>query len=224
MIESIDDFRNSLTEVDTLVLYARRNVSYIEKYKLFNKTAIILLCSHFEVFVEAFISEHVDVLKKCYRSDSLPQYMKDNYINDTIKGLKDLAFPSRKVKPLKALFRLHDSVSTNMATIGDLELDMRYTFGKHGQEETEKIFKKFGFEAFVNSSSFQDPFRKMNSAISIRNNIIHEGSAPSLTHSDVEGFEQEFLRFANDLELYVLNNQVLLYSRVYYGLKDAYEI
>ena len=216
MIESIDDFKSRLVEVDTLVSYARVNAKVVEKYKLFNKTAIIMLCSHFEVFVEAFISEHVDVLKKCYKSDNLPQYMKDNYINDTIKGLKDLAFPSRKMRPLNALFRLHDSVSINMTAIGDLELDMKYAFGKHGQEETEKLFKKFGFGALVNSSSFQDPFRKMNSAISIRNNIIHEGSAPSLTHIDVNDFKQEFLRFANELEQYVLTNQMALYSQAYY--------
>lgn len=217
MIESIDDFKRRLSEVDTLVSYARVNAKVVEKYKLFNKTAIIMLCSHFEVFVEAFISEHVDVLKKCYQSDNLPQYMKDNYINDTIKGLKYVAIPSRKMRPLRALFRLHDSISSDMTVIGDLELDMKYALGKHGQEETEKLFKKFGFEAFVNSSSFQDPFRKMNSAINIRNSIIHEGSSPSLTHADVIFFKQVFLRFANELEKYVLTNQMALYSQVYYA-------
>lgn len=216
MIESVDDFKSRLKEIDVLLTYARANQHTIDKYKLFNKTAIVLLCSQFEVFVEAFISEHVDVLKSCYQSGNLPQYMKDNYINDTFKALKDLSEPSKKQKPLKALFRLHDSFSSEMNTITDLELDMKYSFGKHGQEDTERLFKKFGFESFVKSASFIGPFRKINSAIYIRNNIIHEGSAPTLSHSDVITYKNEFLNFANGLEQHVLANQVLYYGKEYY--------
>ena len=216
MIESVDDFKGNLSEIDTLVVYADHNQQNVDKYKLFNKTAIILLCTHFEVFVEAFIAEHVDILKLCYKSDTLPQYMKDNYINDTIKSLKELGVPSKKQKPLRALFRLHDSVPSDMPTIGDLVIDMKYSFGKHGQDETEKLFKKFGFAGFVNSPSFQDPFQKINSAINIRNNIIHEGSAPTLTHTDVITFKDEFKKFADGLEQYVMNNQITLYGKKYY--------
>ena len=218
MIESVDDFRSRLTEIHTLIAYARANTRNLDKYKLFNKTAIVLLCSHFEVFVEAFIAEHVDVIRACYQSGTIPQYMKDNYIDDTIKALKGLSNPSKKQKPLKALFKLHDSTSVNMTAINDLELDMKYSFGKHGQEDTERLFNKFGFGDFVNSSSFQDPFKKINSAISIRNNIIHEGSAPTLSHADVIIYMNEFLVFADGLEHYILNNQLDYYGKLYYHL------
>lgn len=216
MIVSIDDFKRQLAEIDTLVAYARANQRALDKYKLFNKSAIVLLCSHFEVFVEAFISEHVDVMRACYKSGTLPQYMKDNYINDTIKALKNLQKPSMKQKTLKALFRLHDSVSINMSAIADLELDMKYSFGKHGQEDTERLFRKFGFETFVTSLEFQEPFRKINSAINIRNHIIHEGSAPSLSHEDLIKYKKEFLKFADGLEQHVLKNQTAYYGRIYY--------
>lgn len=78
MIESIVDFKNNLKEIDILASYSQANRESVEKYKLFNKTAIVLLCSHFETFVEAFISEHVDALKSCYNNGNIPQYMKDN--------------------------------------------------------------------------------------------------------------------------------------------------
>ena len=216
MIESVEDFRNRLMDIDTLVAYASANKKAIHKYQLFNKTAIILLCSHFEVFVEAFIAEHVDVMKICYRSDSLPQYMKDNYVNDTIKSLKDRPEPSRKQKPLKALFRLHNGQSLEMNSIMDLVLDMKYAFGKHGQEETEKLFKKFGFKSFVDSPGFQDNFKMINSAINIRNNIIHEGSAPTLSIDDLKKYKNVFLSFADSLEQFVLSCQVTLYDKIYY--------
>lgn len=217
MIESVNDFKGNLVEVDILVKYSQANIRVLDKYKLFNKTAIILLCTYFEVFVEAFISEHVDVMKACFKSDNLPQYMKDNYIDDTFKALKEVAYPSKKQKPLKALFRLHDSIPSDMGLINDLTLDMKYSFGKHGQDDTERLFKKFGFERFVVSPAFQTSFKKINSAICIRNNIIHEGSTPSLTHNDIMTYKNSFLLFANGLEQYVLSNQIALYGKEYYA-------
>lgn len=216
MIDSVDAFKERIKEIDVLLAYARSNQHMLDKYKLFNKTAVVLLCTHFEVFVESFIAEHVDALRACYKSDKLPQYMKDNYINDTIKSLKDLASPSKKTKQLKALFRLHDSKVLDMTDIPDLELDMKYSFGKHGQEDTERLFCKFGFATFVDSPSFKDPFRNINSAINIRNNIIHEGSAPNLSHNDVIMYKNDFLKFASDLESHVLANQEGYYGKVYY--------
>ena len=218
MIDSVDAFKERIKEIDILLTYARNNQRTLDKYKLFNKTAVVLLCTHFEVFVESFIAEHVDVLRICYKSDTIPQYMKDNYINDTIKSLKDLACPSKKAKPLRALFRLHDSKVLDMSAISDLEIDMKYSFGKHGQDDTAKLFRKFGFAAFVDSPSFKAPFRNINSAINIRNNIIHEGSAPNLSHNDVIMYKNDFLKFAGDLESHVLANQEKYYGKVYYRL------
>lgn len=216
MIDSVDAFKERIKEIDILLTYARNNQRTLDKYKLFNKTAVVLLCTHFEVFVESFIAEHVDVLRICYKSDTIPQYMKDNYVNDTIIALRDLPFPSKKTKPLKALFRLHDSKVLEMTAISDLEIDMKYSFGKHGQEDTERLFCKFGFTTFVDSPSFKGPFRNINSAINIRNNIIHEGSAPNLSHNDVIMYKNDFLKFATDLELHVLASQEKYYGKVYY--------
>ena len=216
MIASIEDFLSNLKEVDMLLSYAAKNSQKIDRYKLFIKTAMVMLCSHFEVFVETFISEHVDILKRCYDNDTLPQFMKDNYINDTVKVLKDLSFPSRKTKTLKAIFRLHDSVKCRMLDIDNLEIDMKYSFGKHGQEETERLFKKFGLENFVKSTSFKNSFKKINSAISIRNNIIHEGSAPTLSYKDMLDYKQSFLDFANALEKHIIENQSQYYGKIWF--------
>lgn len=216
MIVSIDDFKNRLSEIDILITYARANQRSLDKYKLFNKTAIVLLCSHFEVFVEAFIAEHVDTLKTCYDSNNMPQYMKDNYINDTINFYRDTPQPSKKPRQLKALFQLHGTDALRMSSLNDLIIEIKYGFGKHGQEETSKLFIKFGFSNFVSSAVYLDSFKKINSAISIRNNIIHEGAAPTLSYVDVVEYKSWFLKFANGLEQHVLNNQEMYYGREVY--------
>lgn len=216
MIGSVDDFKSRLSEIQILIVYAQANKNALDKYKLFNKTAIILLCSHFEVFVEAFIAEHVDVLKSCYTNNSMPQYMKDNFIDDTFKAYKDVPQPSKKQRPLKALFQLHGNDTLAMSSLGDLVLEIKYSFGKHGQAETDKLFTKFGFGDFVSSQLYQESFGKINSAINIRNNIIHEGTAPTLSHSDVISYRDNFLNFADGLENHVLGKQMDLYGKIVY--------
>lgn len=216
MIGSVDDFKGRLNEIDILIVYAKNNQHSLDKYKLFNKTAIVLLCSHFEVFVEALLAEHVDCLKVCYNSVTMPQYMKDNFIDDTFKAYKDVPQPSKKQRPLKALFQLHGSSPLSMSSLNDLLLEIKFGFGKHGQTETDKLFRKFGFGDYVNTVTYQDSFRKINSAISIRNNIIHEGSAPTLSHVDVVDYKSSFLKFAEGIEQHILNNQLSYYGKIVY--------
>ena len=214
--DSINDFKNNLKEVDILMSYSRVNKKSLDKYKLFNKMAIVLLCCHFESFIEAFISEHVDMLKACYNSGNIPQYMKDNYVNDAFETLKNRSKPSSDKKTLNALFKLHDSAIVDMSNLNDLKLDMKYSFGKHGQEETEKIFNKFGLNSFVASVEFKTSFKVINSAISIRNNIIHEGSAPTLSYEDLSRYVSNFLKFADGLYNHIMKNQKQYYGKIIY--------
>ena len=216
MIDSIDAFRANLAEIDVLHSYALLNEKKIQEYRLFNKVAVVLLCTSFEVMVESFIAEHTENLLLCYDNLTLPQFMKDNYINDTIKYLMSAPVPSQKKKQLRALFQLHGNKSIQVSTLSDLVLEMRFSIGKHGQKETERIFTKFGLKSFIESSSFISAFGTINSAVAMRNNIIHEGSTPSLTHVDVENYKDAFLEFSSALE-----NHMILNQRLYYG-KNIY--
>lgn len=217
MIVSIDDFKSNLSEIDILIEYANANKHTLSKYKLFNKTAVVLLCSHFEVFIESFIAEHIDLIKACYSSIDMPQYMKDNYINDTIRAYRDDPQPSKRQEPLKALTRLLGDSNLELSELGDLVLNVKFSFGKHGQKEVDRLFVKFGLEDFVVTDIYKNAFRDINSVISIRNNIIHEGSAPTLSHEDVIRYKSGILKFAEELEHHIVNNQLGYYGKIIYA-------
>lgn len=70
----------------------------------------------------------------------------------------------------------------------------------------------------MNTALYQNSFRKINSAISIRNNIIHEGSAPTLSHADVIDYKNCFMKSAEGLEQHVLSKQVDYYGKVAYQI------
>lgn len=41
MIDSVDAFKERIKEIDILLTYARNNQRTLDKYKLFNKTAVV---------------------------------------------------------------------------------------------------------------------------------------------------------------------------------------
>lgn len=54
-MDSIDQIRQNMSEVDMLLNYASQNANDVQIYQLFNKTAVVLLSTKFEVFLEDFI-------------------------------------------------------------------------------------------------------------------------------------------------------------------------
>lgn len=54
-MESIDNIRISLSEIDVLLDYASQNIGTISKYQLFNKVSIVLLSTKLEVLLKNFL-------------------------------------------------------------------------------------------------------------------------------------------------------------------------
>ena len=54
-MDSIDQIRQNMSEVDMLLNYASQNANDVQKYQLFNKAAVVLLSTKFEVFLEDFM-------------------------------------------------------------------------------------------------------------------------------------------------------------------------
>ena len=84
-MDSIDNFRNSLSEFDILIDYARRNISKVDKYQLFIKLSVVLLSTKLEVFIEDFVEEHSIRMLKGHTNISLPQDIKNNYLNRAVE-------------------------------------------------------------------------------------------------------------------------------------------
>lgn len=71
-MDSIDQIRQNISEVDMLLNYASHNTNDVQKYQLFNKTAVVLLSTKLEVFLEEFIDEHSRKILNGHTNSSLP--------------------------------------------------------------------------------------------------------------------------------------------------------
>lgn len=185
-MDSIDYFTDSLREVDILLEYAKKNTRTPEKYQLFNKSAIILLVTKFEVFIESFFEEHLNRQLRGLTKDTFPEQMRYAYLESAISKMNELGKITNKKDPLaKELSKLYQYSGGNLSSIRMIAPSTNFPNGKHGQKDMNRLFENHGLKVFFTRPDIVSLFSQINSCIGIRNSVIHQDAAPTLTHQDV---------------------------------------
>ena len=97
-MDSIDQIRQNMSEVDMLLNYASQNANDVQIYQLFNKTAVVLLSTKFEVFLEDFIDEHSRKILNGHTNTSLPTDLKNSYVDSTFAKVSDISDRRKKIQ------------------------------------------------------------------------------------------------------------------------------
>jgi len=196
---TVDFFDETTKEIELLIRYAKRNKNDFLRFSTFNKSAIVLLCSKFEAFLENFLEEysflHLTHSNNKTLDRNIYEHLIDNLI-DTIEISKN-----KKIKRKPHIENL--SLLCGTEEINDLlsyKINAKFKYGKHGQKEIEKLMSNFGFSRLIKTESSIKFLRKFNSLNAIRNNIIHEDATPSLTTNDVELHYKNIADFIKELD------------------------
>lgn len=211
--DSIKDFTDSLNEIDFLIAYAKRNEKNIAKYRLFNKTAVILLLTKFENFIETFLEEHSYYVLEKHTSSTLPARMKVQYIVNAIEKATGFPDSTKKAKEIENLKCLLSEKETKLDTLKDYRPRTTFNYGKHGSKEIEKMFQIHALDDFITKPEIVMILKGMDSLIAIRNNIIHQDATPSLTHNDIEQHKNKIIRFVELLQREVDINSIKYYNQ-----------
>lgn len=194
-----DFFDDTKNEIELLINYAKRNKNNLLRFSTFNKSAIVLLCSKFEAFLENFLEEYVYLHMNKSNNKTLENSIYEHLIDNIIESLE--VTKSKKLKRKPHIQNL--SLLCGEAEITDFsnfKVNARFNYGKHGQKEIEKLLTTFGFSKFIKEDDSQSFLKKFNSLNAIRNNIIHEDATPSLTSKDVENHFKNISKFIGDLD------------------------
>lgn len=202
--EAVEDFQDACHEVDLLIYYSKRNGKDLRKYATFNKAAIVLLCAKFEAFFESFLEEyaffHLNISSNHSLDRSLYNHLVDCILNNIefYKGKQD----KRKdfINKLEVLCG-----AVEIRPINSYQIDPKLKFGKHGQNEIQRLLKAFGFSEYSTKDDVKSFFITFNSLNSIRNNIIHEDATPSLTHQNVKSYLDAVKLFIDGLVLVAID-------------------
>lgn len=207
----ITDFRKSISEVEQLIKYAKRNSNDIARYQLFDKAAIIFLSIKFEVFLEDFVEEHSRLIVNHQTNKAISVDIRQQYIEMAISKAVTIKKVGEKERYLRQLSCLWQDNERDIKPLMDVRPSTKFNYGKHGQSEIETLFNNHGLSVFIHQPEVQTILRSLNSLICVRNNVIHQDASPSLTHQDVYGYLQNILRFVDLLE-----SDIHINSMVYY--------
>ena len=212
-MDSINTFTDSLAEVDTLLEYAKKHTRTPEKYQLFNKIAIILLVTKFEVFIENFFEEHLNRQLNSHTKDTFPEKMRYTYLESAISKMNEFGQKTHKKDPLaKELSKLYQSSGGNLSSIRMIAPSTNFPNGKHRQKDMNRLFESHGLEGFILRADIVSLFSQINSCFGIRNSVIHQDAAPALTHQEVQKHKNTMLDFA-----YLLAADIEMNKSAYYN-------
>lgn len=211
-MDSIDQIRNNIGEVDMLLDYASNNTGNIKQYQMFIKASVVLLSTKFEVFLEEFIDEHSRMVLAGHTNATISTELKNKYIDTAVDMVRETNNRTKKNQYLSMVSKLLTNSGESISTFSSIRPSTKFSFGKHGQKEIEALFERHGLKTFITSEPIRNSLQIMNSLFSIRNNVIHEDASPTLTHQTINDHKDNIMHFVDLLENDITVNHVAYYN------------
>lgn len=211
-MDSIDEFRDRLKEIESLVCYAQQCDKNITEYQMFNKIAIVLMITKFEVFVENFIDEHSRKVLEKHTSRTILDSIRGSYVKEIVVSAYKENSIREKEEIVKNMLCLYGPTENHLLSLMKFRPKLAFNMGKHGQKELESIFICHGMESFIKSREVSLLLESINSLIDIRNNIVHTDATPSLTDVDVIRYKKCLVDFADLLAEHIIKNAKMYYN------------
>lgn len=201
LFDVLDEFHETLIEVEVLIDSAERDQQDQKRYSTYLKSALLLLSGKFENFVELAADTYVYLLNKNnIVASKIPERirLKHTYVVlDNIQKKKNIPASERDIirmlNEIGAIWIQADQPFSN------LQLECKFSYGKHGSEELIKLFSVIGIENIFDQVDVMLPdatdpniltkidFKgTFNSITGMRNNILHQNASPNLTYVDVK--------------------------------------
>lgn len=212
---SLDEFENALEEVKILLSCAKEREEDATRYSLFNKSAILFLTSKFESFLENTIEEHsYRISQSKPLSSQIPKLVKLHISKFRIDN--DFMHALRQEKETAAITLSELSQLWNDSSyIEKLNINSKFDYGKHGEAEIIRLFRRVGIENIFLSCPVYEQIESLNeetstiqveiqsdvnALIGYRNYIIHNDGSPNITHEQIENYVAHLLEFAREIE------------------------
>lgn len=211
-MDSIDQIRNNIGEVDMLLDYASNNTGNIKQYQMFIKASVVLLSTKFEVFLEEFIDEHSRMVLAGHTNATISTELKNKYIDTAVDMVRETNNRTKKNQYLSMVSKLLTNSGESISTFSSIRPSTKFSFGKHGHKEIEALFERHGLKTFITSEPIRNSLQIMNSLFSIRNNVIHEDASPTLTHQTINDHKDNIMHFVDLLENDITVNHMAYYN------------
>lgn len=214
-IENIHDMKFMLEDIKKFEKRDSNNFDSI-KSKILSNALFILTMSSYENFIEKIFENFVNKL------NDLKIKLPDKYYEQHIKTLicKEKIEEKTEIKVDKIISKIYEYI--NIDLIDKITLNHKFSFGRHGSNELNKLFKRLGIEDLCSKITiysyrkdiignlnkdkinFKAKFDEMTSK---RNNVLHEYSMPPLTSQEITEYIRILGVFSRKLDI-LLHNEL----------------
>lgn len=154
-------------------------------YNTFSNGNIIILGTLFESFIENILQEYTDEIIKGFNTkkitfQKIPSETQNYICKNLLRKHHKQDFKEIYFNQAEKMFKQFILSLNNEGFIIDDELDniSKFSFGKHGETEVKKVFRRIG----INIEKTFNSFTELNNFFELRNNIAHPESL-SLTRN-----------------------------------------
>jgi hypothetical protein len=212
--ETLTGFEATLREVDILLDTAEANEANETLYAALNKSAILLLTGKFEYFAEHLAEEYIfSVNNLKANADRIPDVLRLSHSLYALRVMEQFRDKRKKELAISVFVQLGKLWATS-DRFEKLDVDCKFSYGKHGQVELRKLFGQIGIEDIFEIVKVREPDETLlaeteekevdfagefNSVTYLRNNILHQDASPQLTVKEIRRFVNLCRAFSSQL-------------------------
>lgn len=216
-LEAADKFATSLGEVELLLCEAEKAApdspeANEQRFAVMNKSALLLLSGKFEAFLEEAVEDFLFAINGVgATARHLPLRILAEHSVEAVKEAKK-QLDNGDVETIRSMFVALGRYWINMDPCAELAVPCKFNYGKHGEKEIVKLFRRIGIDDVFGKvevpddsvesyddgkASLVDIKGIVNSLTGMRNNILHQDQSPSLTSTSLRKQCDALRRFAS---------------------------
>ncbi|WP_432799925.1 MAE_28990/MAE_18760 family HEPN-like nuclease [Poriferisphaera sp. WC338] len=213
-LNTLPALEKTLQEVEILLAEAEGFDEDRKKLVVLNKAAFLLLVGKFEAYIENLVEEFVFAINSLeLRAAHVPERLLAEHSVQIVKNVKD-HLNNGKLEKVNSMFIDLSRYWAEIEPCNSLNISNKFSYGKHGEKELIKMFKRCGIESIFDEIVLYDPQEKydsnedsvldikgiFNSITNMRNNILHQDETPTLTVGNVKYYKNILVQLAECLE------------------------
>lgn len=198
-------FRNSITEVETLITLADEDN---ENRVLFLKLATVSAVTKFQVFVEEIMKEFRYNLNN-KKSGQLSTYSKMNSLKmsldegNALMGLKSHNhFTDEKRNRVIQYIQSISYITDDESVVGnEFKFKTKFPLGRTGKNELIELVKQIDGDTSPFASFGEEKFNRLDSILNIRHGIVHQDrfNGTDITVKDSVDFLKELVEYMDEM-------------------------
>ena len=214
--ESLIKFHIALREVIILIKRSQKEENKYRKISnIFLKSALILLTSKFEAFLENLINEYIFFLNE-NKNTQIPDILKVQHTKEIIDSLDSCFKNTKTEKNRKKIIESMKDLSLiwrNSKNFKPIQISNKFNYGKHGSNSIIELFNRIGFDDIINEIEITETIQtidgeieeiidfraKINELIQKRNTIIHNDSSILFTKEELINYIKYLKQFSKKI-------------------------